>query len=191
MCRRGHNNTRGANPPKTREPLDTPRSYLCVQVAGKWKTGGQRWSCPLFEPQRQRGKSGESPTHLAPRPARPSLRSATSARNFFDNRAKCCVKSRHSHSPLPFRSFKIMSRRTPGFNFRFSHHTFAKLTNSTKHGAQPLKAAVVAFKPQHTKTWFVCCASWLTWTSSPRSYSEGSIWTLPVPSYRLSLPWRH
>lgn len=152
MCRRGHNNTRSANPPKTREPLDPPRSYLCVQVAGKRKTGGQRSSRPSLNPSVREEKAAslqltELRVRLVHRCA-PQLPHAT----FFDNnRAECCVKPRHSHAPLPLRVFKItrVAARldltsvlvaTPSQNQQ----------NSTKHGVQPFKVAVVAFKLQHT-----------------------------------------
>lgn len=154
MCRRRDNNTRGGKLAKTREPLDPPRStspprYLWVQVAGKWKTGGQRSSCPSLNPSVREEKLTKLSVLLVHRCAH-QLPHAT----FFDNRGgMLCVKSRHSFAPLPLKGFKLIRVAarldltsvlvaTPSQNQQ----------NSTKRGARPLKAAVVAFKPQHTKT---------------------------------------
>lgn len=72
-----------------RQPAQNPRAAGPAQILPVRSDGGKveerrsKVEPPLFKPQRQRGKSGEAPTHRTPRPARPSLRSATSARNFF------------------------------------------------------------------------------------------------------------
>lgn len=69
-----------------RQPVQNPGPAQIPPVrsgGGKVEDRRSKVEPPLFKPQRQRGKSGESPTHRTPRPARPSLSSATSARNFF------------------------------------------------------------------------------------------------------------